>query len=352
MHKFWRNSLIGSSLCAVVAGGLCACSGAGKTNKPSSAEVFEDLDTQIVLGSEPGSLQRGIELRVITADDSQSRVGRSLGKYSGAGEGSIDPVDQERWNSWGLRWVVVPVSELDAFIASQDLTNAIEKKWMGEFHQWRSVLRTGEIRNAPVRIGPSSASMYRTLSGRPQMIARVWTTPQVTPDGVQALLHLDLGIQMTTPRSAIAQWAEPKLPSVFDDGPLIEELTLSQVLDSSSALVLVGEDPDIVWTQQEQNDEILIEETGPASAQQIGPASPAPRSLGQRMLSTSGTGFIAPGMRYVPPKKVVIILIPRAGGAYRLLGPTTNSASSPIFDSTAIDAAYASSQRTGTRIRP
>lgn len=346
MRKLLLNSVLGALLCAVVVAGLCACSGAGRVPDSDFVEAFEDLDTQIILDPQAGSRQRGIELRVITADDSQSRVGRSLGVYASADDGLIDPIERDRWNSWGLRWVVVPVSELDAFIASQDLTNAIEKKWMGEFHQWRSVLRTGEIRNAPVRIGPSSASMYRTLSGRPQMIARVWTTPQVTANGVEALLHLDLGIQMTTPRSAISQWAEPKLPTVLDDGPLIEELTLSQVLDSSSALVLVGEDPDIVWTLQEQNEEVLVEETGSDSVQSIGPASPVPRSLGQRMLSTPGTGYIAPGMRYVPPKKVVIILIPRAGGSYRLLGPTTSSASA------APSSASTSSLATGTQNSP
>ena len=54
--------------------------------------------------------------------------------------------------------------------------------------------------------------------------------------------------------------------------------------------------------------------------------------LGQRMLSTPGTGIVAPGQRYIAPKKVLIILVPKAGGAYRLLGPTSSAQQAPGGD--------------------
>lgn len=303
--------------------GMSACS-MGKKSKPTTdGDLNPQAETQIELGKSSGAPQRGLELRVLTIDDTGDRVGRALAPYEPE-PGAMREQDKELWRNWGLRWIVVPVDELDGFIGSQDLTKGVEIRWMGEFPQWRPLIRAGQINNQSVRIG---ASDYRTIDGRPSLLARVWTTPEITPEGVLAKLHLDLGVQMTKPK-AKNPWEAPTHPSALDDGGLIEELSMSQQLDSSQAMILVGEDPLIRWIDQEGDDDELVSVESP-TATSIGPSAPSVRTLGQRMLSTPGTGIVAPGQRYVAPKKVLIILVPKAGGQYRLLGPTSSASSDP-----------------------
>ena len=301
--------------------GMSACS-LGKKPKPANEQ---DLGTQVESKIEIGNLsdapQRGLELRVLTIDDTGDRVGKALAQYEPE-PGAMSAQDKELWRNWGLRWIVIPIEKLDGFIASQDLTKGMELRWMGEFPQWRPLIRTGQINSQSVRIGASDS---RTLDGRPSLLARVWTTPEITPDGVIAKLHLDLGLQMTTPK-ARSPWDAPTHPTALDDGGLIDELSMSQQLDSSHALILVGEDPLIRWVDQDGDEDELVSVETP-TATSIGPSVPSVRTLGQRMLSTPGTGIVAPGQRYVAPKKVLIILVPKAGGQYRLLGPTTSASS-------------------------
>jgi len=305
---------------ALIAAALSACSSSGSSASSDSKNPPAQLQTQIEAGSSDSITQRGLELRVLTVDDSEDRVARMLARYQ-QDLGPLNAEDRKRWNSWGLRLIAVPVVELDALLGSQDLTQAIQVRWMGEFPQWRPVIRTGKIRNDSVRVEDSGSTSYRSLAGRPRLLARVWTSPKVSQAGVEARLNLDLAVQMTQEQKS-NQWGEVKLPTAIDEGELINDLKISPILDSSTALVLVGEDPLITWVEGIDGSDTNPVSIDRSSDGSLGPTAPGSRTLGQQMLSTAGTGYVAPGVRYVPPKKVLIILVPKVGGQYRLLGPT------------------------------
>ncbi len=300
----------------VLASALSACSGSSKSDRSSDPAT---LDPQVEVDSSIGARQRGLELRVMTVDDAGDRVAHALAEYQ-SDLGPMDELSREVWRDWGLRWIVVPTSKLDRVLSDLNQTQAGQVRWMGEFPQWRPVIRTANIQNSTVRVGASGFARSRTLSGRPRLLARVWTTPELTDKGVVARLHLDAALQITEPRSGIA-WKAPTLPSVFDDGPLIDELQLSLLMDPEMSLVLVGEDPGIEWVQDAQTDEIEVDAPTDPS---LGPSTPQIRTLGQQMLTAQGTGYVAPGKRYVAPKKVLIVFVPKSGGSYRLLGPTAS----------------------------
>jgi len=301
---------------ATIAGALSACSSSGSKSKANPPAT---LDTQIEVDSSLRSSQRGLELRVLTVDDTGDRVGKALAQFQ-SDTGTMDQETQNRWRSWGLHLVIVPISQLDPLLANQDLTQAAQTRWMGEFPQWRPIIRTSEIRNRSVRIEDQGSSSYQTFTGQPRLLARLWTTPVLTDTSITAQMHLDLAVQMTKPKKRINQWDAPKIPTALGEGPLIEELKISQLLDASSALIIVGESPSIRWGSDQNAAPVADSRSTPS---QRGPSAPQTRTLGEQMLSTQGTGYVAPGVRYVSPKKVLIVLIPQAGGSYRLLGPTT-----------------------------
>lgn len=304
--------LIGIS---VLASMLSACSSGTKTRPESNPELQAHLE----IDSSIGATQRGLEVRVLTVNDTGDRVAEALSMFQHE-HGTMDELDRARWNAWGFRWVVVPADRVDSILGMLELTKATQIRWMGEFPRWRPVIRTGELRNETVRIGEPNEFQQRSFSGRPRLLARVWTAPEVTDEGVLARLHLDLAIQISDSSSRSSGWEAPKFRTAMDDGYLIEELKMSQSLDSSSAIILVGEDPSVRWLDPENqsSSSVVVNDQSP-----IGPRSGEARTLGQRMLSAPGTGYVEPGKRYVSPKKVLLVIVPKAGGSFRLLGPSS-----------------------------
>lgn len=315
MRDLILRNLVMLTGAVVLASVLSACS---SSNKPDRPDQSGSLEPQVEVDSSIGARQRGLELRVMTVNDAGDRVAQALTEFQ-SDLGPMDEFTREVWRDWGLRWIMVPTKKLDRVLSELTQTQAGQIRWMGEFPQWRPVIRTANIQNSSVRVGASGFARSRTLSGRPRLLARVWTTPELTDKGVVARLHLDAALQITEPAAGIA-WKAPALPSVFDDGPLIDELQLSLLMDPEMSLVLVGEDPGIEWVQDAQTDAIEVDAPSDPT---LGPSTPQVRTLGQQMLTSQGTGYVAPGMRYIAPKKVLIVFVPKSGGSYRLLGPTT-----------------------------
>lgn len=294
---------------------LCACSlpGSKDSSEPDQAPVIEAGSTN----TDPS--KRGLELRVLRVDDSQNRVANALARFA-QDAGPFEAEDHERWRRWGLRWIAVPMDRLESVLADQDLTQALQIRQMGEFPQWRAMIRTGKIRNNTVRVdnADSGSPTYRSLAGRPRLLARAWTAPVVTDTGVEPKLRVDLGIQISNPPKD-TQWQTPALRTVLDEGPLLDELLSSVALDASHALILIGLDPAVEWNLDQDSDEVSIQRS---TNDPLGPNPPRAKTLGEQMFTTYGTGSVAVGMRYVPPKKVLIVLIPKVASNYRLLGPT------------------------------
>ena len=308
-------------LLGISAAVLASCSSGGSNSQPPAT-----LETSVEAPQTSGQAERGLELRVLTVDDSGNRVAKALARFQDS-ESGIEAEDRAVWDQWGLRWIAVPVDQLDAITNSQQMVQAMQNRWMGELPRWRPIIRTGELRNDPVRIGDAASSSLNSIEGRPRLLVRAWTTPELTAAGALARLHVDLAVQLTKPQSRSSVWQPAEIPSVLSEGDLISELRTTKVLDGSTALVLVGVDPSDQWIQDETDGSVAVRTTAQSSR---GPDTPLPRTLGQRMLSTPGTGSVAPGARYVAPKKVLIVLIPKTGGPYQLLGtPASGSGTQP-----------------------
>ena len=332
MHDLYRFKISVLIAATTLVAGLSACSSTAPRDpgdQPGDQPV--PFSAQIEADSLAGDRERGLELRVLTVDDSGDRVAQALARYEqdqGVLYGVMDESVHQRWRDWGLRWVVVPIDELDPVIASQDLTKAVQVRWMGEFANWRPIIRTGQLGSRPVRIGEPGGDVQRILRGRPRLLGRAWTVPEVSEFGTTVKLHLDLGVQIANPPKR-DPLGTIKPPTALDEGALIDELRMTLSLDSSHALVLVGEDPAVQWVDAgDGNSSPISVVTGSG----LGPGFEGPRTLGQSMLSTPGTGIVSPGVRYVAPKKVLLVLVPKAGGSYRLLGPTSSSSSLPGGD--------------------
>ena len=300
---------------------LCACSLPGSKSTPET-----DQAPVIEAGQTADPSKRGLELRVLRVDDSENRVANAFARYA-QDAGPFEAEDHARWRGWGLRWIAVPMDQLDGLLANQDMTQALQIRQMGEFPQWRALIRTGKIRNDTVRIdNPEAGSpTYRSLSGQPRLLARAWTAPVVTEAGVEPKLRVDLGIQISNPQR-VTQWQTPALRTVLDEGPLLDELLSSVAIDASHALILIGLDPAVDWNFDNDSSEVSIQRS---TNHPLGPNPPRAKTLGEQMFTTYGTGSVAIGMRYVPPKKVLIVLVPKVGSQYRLLGPTTQAGAAP-----------------------
>lgn len=300
---------------------IAGCSAPGSKK---SARVDDSPSVETTIAGTMDPTRFGLEMRVLTVDDTGDRVASALSRFSSQ-QGPFVAADRDRWWSWGLRWIVIPKDELDSFIANQDATSGTEVRQMGQFPQWRPLIQTGSIRDDMVRIGGSTDTL-RSMTGKPRLLARSFMIPQVDDSGVSPRLRVDLGIQITTrtKQSQISNaWQTPKLPSVFDEGPMVDQLMTSIELDGSEALILLGEDPSIEWIAGDIENPARVQ-VGDSGT--VGPGVLTARTLGEQMFSTRGTGAVAPGQRYVPPKKVMIILVPNVADQYRLLATSPNRA--------------------------
>lgn len=255
---------------------------------------------------DPDPSSRGIEMKLLTVDDSGARVARSLAPY--AEQTTIAHDDLQRWRSWGIRWVQIPIEDLDPLLQSQKSVGVIENRWLGEFPRWRALIRAGELSNQTVRV---QGSRDRAITGRPRLLARAWTTPRIDDEGrPTSRIAIDLALQLIDPnnRPALGQLA-PTQP--IDQGSFLGPRPLHLELDDSHALLLVADDPDNTWDTADNPTN--------TNEQTPGPNAPNLRTLGERMLSTRGSGTVAPGDRYIPPRKVLIILVPNTDPGYTLL---------------------------------
>jgi|GEM_PF-1459970 len=342
---------------------------------------------------------RGLEIRMWVVDDTNWDGPRALMPYVqmpdldsgmdaiGADVGSqiespIDAQTIERWKRWGFRLVLVPTDEIDSVLNALRPVQPISNQWLGEFGQWRAIVRAGELRTDRVRVGEGSQQIVR---GRPALVARSWIDPVLTDVGVDAGVRLDLGLQIVQPdkRSSRELFAVERERMIEDDGPIVDELMLSAVFKGDYALVIVGDAPDAQWEQlpdpvsvfadqdadaesdndSDNNSEIENDEPtglgtgafGPGSGEEDAaatetdesesrddsirsvpvdrnagrePTKPKGQTLGELMLTSPGSRITRLNEARIVPKRVVVVLVPRAEGGYSLLPRTAAAARS------------------------
>lgn len=352
-------------MCAVVMSCAPGCRVIRYYFPSDEIEIATD-DPRVLRSPEPinSVSTRGLEVRLWVVDDTDWAAARSLSLYLGENQsGQIDnPIlaaDSERWADWGFRLIAVPIDEVEGFLDTLRPVQPISVQWLGEFGQWRAIIRAGTLQSSHVRVGQHSVKIER---GRPRLIARSWVEPMLTPTDVVPGVRLDLGLQIETQDSRARRQRDagffdaPRERSIEDDGPVFDELIFSAMLDGSHAIIIVGEAPDVDWdslpdpeplfvldsdvetdsraggfgpseSPKADGDEptagqerIDVQRRSPTARRAVSePSKPMGKTLGELMLTSPGSRIVRANQTRIVPKRVIVVLIPRVEGGYSLL---------------------------------
>ena len=350
--------LLSSALCAAV---LCAggCSSGGA----DASDGIEFAPGNNAPSPIDSASTRGLEVRLWVVDDTDWTAARLLADRAGA---LIDEQTRARWADWGFRLVVIPVDEVDGLLDGLRPVQPINVQWLGEFGKWRAIIRTGRLRTESVRVGQRAV---RVDQGRPRLIARSWIEPMLTSTDVVPGLRLDFGVQIETKdrKSYAARLRDEgylgvtRERTIEDDGPVFDELLMSMMFDGSQALVILGEAPETNWNDLPElvslivvdDDDLEGEEVPPKLSPAFGPgrddqggyrevptgrderasfdgstsrgsqayepSKPRGKTLGEMMLMSDGSRIVQAGKTRIIPKRVIVVLIPRVEGGFRLV---------------------------------
>lgn len=357
--------LLGSVLCAAV---LCAggCSSGG-ADASDGIEFSPGNNAPAPIDS---ASTRGLEVRLWVVDDTDWSAARLLADQAGT---LIDEQTRARWADWGFRLVAIPVDEVDGLLEGLRPVQPINVQWLGEFGKWRAIIRTGSLRTETVRVGQRAVQVDQ---GRPRLIARSWIEPMLTSADVVPGLRLDFGVQIESKdrKSYAARLRDEgylgvtRERTIEDNGPVFDELLMSMMFDGSQALVILGEAPETNWNdlpepvslivvddsdnhvdpENPKNEEAppkLSPAFGPGGDDQGGyrevpadrdeqasfdgstsrgrqahePSKPMGKTLGELMLMSDGSRIVQAGKTRIIPKRVIVVLIPRVEGGFRLV---------------------------------
>ena len=338
----------GPTLCSVLLACAVGLVGCRQTAEPPERDAAD----WVTLGAPApisSNATRGLEVQMWIMDNTDSVVQRALAPYDTV-SGVLDERERLRWRDWGLRWCVVPIGEVGAVLADLQPVQPARVQWLGEFTQWRPIVRAGTINAQSVRVGDGESGIPL---GKPRLIARSWIEPIVTDLGIRPGVRTDLALQIEQPRSARSLWniEDDGLPMIDDEGPMVDGLISGIHADGLHALVLVADAPGRDWSMLPEpidDSEVLEAEDGPvgpsaeqygeqvaigdadeleeaavtvlrAGGEQHGPGRGAFQSLGELMFTTEGSGSSRFGGVYDPPRSVVVVLIPRTEGGFGLI---------------------------------
>ncbi|MBL4591586.1 MAG: hypothetical protein JKY96_06455, partial [Phycisphaerales bacterium] len=223
--------------------------------------------------------------------------------------------------------------------------------------RWRPIVRGGMIDARRLRVGDGD---LRVAKGKPRMIARAWIQPMMSEEGISPGVRIELALQLELARrQRIEMLGDEGLAMIDDLGPVLDGLLAGIHADGRYALLLVGESPDADWSGVIASSDPVLEprttsgEIGPNKAQRaadadretaiisgdadqpgassplsgggsrsggprVGPKEEKRRTLGEIMFTAPGSGPLRASMVYDPPRSVVVVLIPRVEGGYRL----------------------------------
>jgi hypothetical protein len=224
-------------------------------------------------------------------------------------------------------------------------------------------------------------------TGRPRLIARAWSEPDLSSGTLGAVIRTELTIQIETGRKDFGRIENGGIengriensgvggfspdPSgrrtIGWDGPIVEMLLTALVGDGSTAFVIVAESPSIDW-----NDLPALaavpgpdDRTNPAAppgpnpmdgtasptppgtigtagapavgsgpgdgSDRLGPVVTGERTLGERMLASPGIRSVG-GRPAIGPRKVLMVLMPRPSEG--IAAPKISPQATPRGDST------------------
>ena len=156
---------------------LSGCRGSGTWFNPSNEIELNTIETA---ESSAPSDRQGLGIRLLVIDDTNYDAPRALRAYPQLRDERV----RESWSRWGFRIVEVPIDDIDPVLDSFRPVQPVSVQFMGEFGQWRPLVRSGATRQSIVRVGESSREI---APGRPMLIARSWTEPTLVDQGVRGV---------------------------------------------------------------------------------------------------------------------------------------------------------------------
>ncbi len=333
-----RASRTSRSLCAVLAlASAVTMPGCQRWREArqarAEAERVELARTPDPITGEATAPDPGLEVVVWTAQDFGYAAARALLPYADRPV-PMPEADLQAWRRAGLRVVVVPIDEIDAVLAQAPPIFPVQRERFGQLTRWAPVIRGP--RAPATTLGPGDP----LPAGRPRLIARAWVEPDLAAGVPRDVVRTELGVQVERDRRTPGSLIEdPGLGTIADEGVIAAALLTGFTTDGRDALVIVGESPDVDWSQLPEP--VLAtganaSSVGPAAADPsdssarppadpteptppstgtpggaaIGPGAPPERTLGEWMLTAPGVPA-RDGRPASAPRRVFVVLIPR-----------------------------------------
>ncbi|MDF1808257.1 MAG: hypothetical protein P1U42_01025 [Phycisphaerales bacterium] len=383
MHSCIRSQLVFFVIASLLVGSMFFSSGCKVVKFFAPAERIElaSVEDGSVTGAPlpiDSASTRGLEIRLWVVDDTTWDATRLLNSYqfsedvvdensSSSHQSPFQSKDLLDWREWGYRIVAIPVDEVQGFLDQLTPVQTTKVQWLGEFAQWRPIVRAGSLSSSYVRVDDQ---LKEIELGRPSMIARSWIEPDFTSERIGAVVRLELGMQIENSSRTRGNgfYTEPQSRVLEENGQVIDDLLMSLRLDGSQAVVIVGESPDMDWgtipdlqtlqtkieepesqnrkssfgpseTDQSstESDDALsdtssrsenesISRSSSSNREYLEPSVPIGSTLGELMLTSPGSRISQLNKSRKAPIRVVVVFIPRLEGGFSILPRSENNA--------------------------
>ncbi len=218
----------------------------------------------------------------------------------------LAPEALESWRRSGLRVLSVPRSELLALQRSLPLKGEANRESLGELHDWKPLIVGPVWPDAGAILLPGG--VLELPPGRMRLLARCFLVPTPSERAMTSRLRVEIVPQHEESRSNKERWSQAAgikaMPTLADQGLLLERLRADFFLDGDEALLLIPQGAGA--SQMNAGNEAL--DGAPIAA-------PAP-TLGQALLMGAGDPR---ALALDARTRAIIVLVPRIPAELRLL---------------------------------
>ncbi len=249
-----------------------------------------------------------LDVQVWAVGNSSEAVSRALAPFEG-GAVPLTGALLDRFRANGLRVLAVPVGELGRVRNALPTAGPSEQRRLVETTDW-AVAVEGPLlgRGTPARM---DSGILTLDEGRLRLLTRAWTAPVF--DGSTAPsagLRLDVVVEHAAPARRDEFELLPTLRA--PERTAFERLSFELLLDGSTAIVLVPEEPTLTFAGQAESHAKRNEPVEADEPRDIGPPAPFVQTLGGLML-----GGRKPGEPGAPRR--IVVLRPVLGERFHLL---------------------------------
>jgi len=306
---------------------LVACGTSSLTNPTTiPTDIPTDIPTKPTSTAPTRNpLGQGLDIINYPIDDSRGSVGRAFAVVADHPL-PISPEAAALWKRQGLRFLAVPLAQLEPLLRDLPLAGSVQRQTFGPLTRWTPIAIGGSSNTSRIIAGLGSPTRNPSLNsnltlppGRLRILARAWDEPvldqpanqSTTPATPRASLRLELLPQHEQADPDLTTFIQPPKRSIDRAGRVFDDLALAFLAKPDEAYLIIPESPAITWQRAEDasNDHPTPTPTLEPNTENT---NPQPPTLGEVTLSNaafSGSGRV----------KVIVVLIPRSAGVFNLL---------------------------------